>query len=300
MPKRVARFRSDESRRRFYELYDCNVAQLWPVPAEELDVATSYGMTRVRRCGAGPGCPVVLVHGNSGTSVGWYLTVAALARRHQVLTPDTIGGLGRSVQTRPLAGTTDLAVWFREVLDGMGVGRVHLVGFSEGGFVAFHAALGNADRLASMVAIDAGGTVERIRLRFWGSLAWTILKVAVRVPNALRDFGQRLTPGVELDERLWEMMTTGAKGFRQALPTPRRVSDDHLRRLTTPTLLYMAGNSEIYDARKAAIRAWALMPDVEVVIVEGANHGLPLTHPEKTWGDILDFTDRHEPLAPAV
>jgi predicted alpha/beta-hydrolase family hydrolase len=111
--------------------------------------------------------------------------------------------------------------------------------------------------------------------------------VAVRVPNALRDFGQRLAPGVEIPELQWELMTTGAKGFRPGLPMPRKVSDGHLRRMTIPTLLYMAAESEVYDAHKAAGRARAMMPDVEIVIVEDAQHGLP-------WKDVLDFADRRE------
>ena len=274
--------------------------ELWPVPSEELDVDTSFGTTRVRRSGQGSGCPLVLVHGNSGTSVGWAPLVVPLTDERTVLTVDVIGALGRTVQTRPVAGTEDLAAWFRELLNGLGVERVHLIGFSEGGFVAFHAALGNADRLTSLVAIDAAGTVENARLRFFASMFWTAAKVAVRVPNAMREFGQRLIPGVELPDLQWELMTTGAKGFRHVLPMPRKLSDEQLSRLATPTLLYMAANSEVYDARKAATRARALMPDVEIVIVKGAQHGLPLTHPDRTWADIREFIDRHEPRAEAA
>lgn len=290
-----AGFTSREARERFNELYDRAVDELWPVPSEELDVATSFGTTRVRRSGIGAGAPLVLLHGNSGTSVGWHTVVGPLAEAHDVLAVDVIGTIGRSVQTRPLERTSDLALWFRELLDGLVVDRAHLIGFSEGGFVAFHAAMGNADRLASVVAIDAAGTVERIRPRFIASLVWTILKILLRIPNAMRDFGQRMIPGAELPELQWELMTAGARQFRSGLPMPRKVSDDHLRDLTIPTLLYMAGDSEVYDPRKAAKRARALMSDVEIVVVSGARHGLPLTHPERTWRDILDFVDRHQP-----
>jgi pimeloyl-ACP methyl ester carboxylesterase len=227
--------------------------------------------------------------------VGWAISVAPLAEDHQVLAVDVIGTLGRSVQTRPIDGTEDLAVWFRDLLDGLEVERAHIIGYSEGGFVALHAALGNADRLATVVAIDAAGTVERIKPRFLASMAWAGIKAAVGVPDALREFGQRMTPGVTFPDLWWDLVTTGAKGFRHALPMPKKVSDKHLRRLTTPALLYMAGNSEVYDARKAAERARALMPDVEIVIVEGARHGVPFTHPDRTWADIVDFIDRHEP-----
>lgn len=297
MAHKIARFRSDEARQRFLVLYDRAVDELWPVPSEELDVDTSFGTTRVRRSGTGNGCPLVLLPGHAGTSVGWAISVAPLAKDHQVLAVDVIGTLGRSVQTRPIDGVGDLAVWLRELLDGLAVERTHLIGFSEGGFVAFHAALDNADRLATLVAIDAAGTVERVKPRFLASMAWAGLKAVVGVPDALREFGQRMTPGATLPDLWWDLVTTGAKGFRHALPMPKKVPDEHLRRLTTPALLYMAGDSEVYNARKAAERARAFMPDVEIVIVEGAQHGVPFTHPDRTWADVMEFVDRHEPRA---
>ncbi len=149
MASKVARFRSDAARQRFLELYDRAVEELWPVPAEELDVPTSFGTTRVRRSGTGRGAPLVLLHGNSGTSVGWCTIVGPLAKEREVLAVDVIGTIGRSVQTRPLDQPSDLADWFREVLDGLDVQRAHVIGFSEGGFVAFQAARGNEGRLAS-------------------------------------------------------------------------------------------------------------------------------------------------------
>ena len=299
MKSKVGGFRSESVRERFLELYDQAIEQLWPIPSVELDVATSYGTTRVRRCGQGPGSPVVLVHGHSGTSIGWYKIVAAIAEARETYVLDVIGALGRSVQTRPIADTSDLAAWLREVLDGLGVERAHLVGFSEGGFVAFHAALDNPDRIASLIAIDAAGTIENVKPRFLASMVWAGLQAAAGVPNALRRFGERLTPGVEFSDLWWDMVAVGARGFRHALPMPKRAADEQLRRLTSPTLLYMAADSEVYDAQKAEARATKTMPNVEITVVEGAGHGLPLTHAEQTWTDVLDFIDRHDPIAPA-
>lgn len=297
MATKLGRFRSDEVQAQFLELYDRAMHEVWPVPFEDIDVATRFGATRVHRCGAGDGTPLVLVHGHAGTSVGWGPLVGRLAAHRQLLVVDVIGALGRSVQTRPVEDPTDLATWFRDLMDGLGVERAHVVGFSEGGFVAFHLALGAADRVASLVAIDAAGTLERVKVGFLASMAWAGMKTAVGVPGALRAFGERMTPGVDLPEVWWDMVTVGAKGFRHALPMPRRLSDEQLRGLSVPTLLYMAADSEVYDAGKAAERAGRLLPDVEVVVVDGAQHGLPFTHAGRVWPDVLDFCDRHEPAA---
>ena len=84
------------------------------------------------------------------------------------------------------------------------------------------------------------------------------------------------------------------KTFRQALPFPRRLEDEDLQRITTPTLLYMAADSEVYDPEQVAERAGRLMPDVEVVIVPEAQHGLPFQYPELTTKTVLEFITRVE------
>ena len=68
--------------------------------------------------------------------------VSALAEQPPVFTPDTIGTPGRSVQKAMIRSAADLAVWLDDVLDQLGLNDVHLVGYSEGGWIAgVHAAL---------------------------------------------------------------------------------------------------------------------------------------------------------------
>ncbi|MEX2486070.1 MAG: TetR family transcriptional regulator C-terminal domain-containing protein [Nitriliruptoraceae bacterium] len=71
---------------------------------------------------------------------------------------------------------------------------------------------------------------------------------------------------MDLPELQWALMTDGARQFRPGLPMPKMVPDDHLRALTVPTLLSMAGRSEVYDAQKAATRAEAV---VDVTVAGG-------------------------------
>ena len=291
---RLAGFRSDEAQQRFLHLYDRVLEEVWDVPTTEIDVPTSFGTTRVHRCGHGSVDPVVLVHGHAGTSVGWGPIVGRLAADHALLVVDVIGALGRSVQTKEISGPSDLGPWFREVLDGLGIQHVHVVGFSEGGFVGFHATLGNLDRVASLAMIDSGGTIENVRPGFLASMVWAGMKAVVGVPGALRKFGERMAPGVEFPEIWWEMVEVGARGFRHGLPVPKKADDETLRRMTVPTLLLMAGASEVYDTEATATRARALMPDVEIRIVPGARHGLPFTHADETWPAVSDFVDRHD------
>lgn len=44
---RIGRFKDDEARAAYLRAYDA-VADLWPMPATDVDVPTSFGTTRVR------------------------------------------------------------------------------------------------------------------------------------------------------------------------------------------------------------------------------------------------------------
>jgi pimeloyl-ACP methyl ester carboxylesterase len=293
MRERIGRFRDGAARRAFVGRYERAVRTHWPVQCEELDVETRFGVTHVRRSGRGLGPVLVLLHPHMGTSVAWYRLAGLFDGGRRVVAVDTIGALGLSVQTAPITGPGDYGLWVRDVLDGLGLAeRAHLVGYSEGGYVAMCAALGGSDRLGSVVAIEPGGAIARVRTRFLAAMVWAGLRAQFD-RDTLRAFGERLSPGIDLADDVWDMAITGACGFRPGLPPPKRFTDAQLRSIRTPTLLYMAADTELYDPIAAARRAGALLPDVETVVVDGAQHGLPYQFPELTTAAVIAFVDRH-------
>lgn len=288
---KVGRFKSDEAQAEFTRMYDEMLAN-WPVPARELDVETRFGTTHVRRSGDPEGTPIVLLHPHTATSLAWWRLVEPLAATHDVLTPDTIGALGRSVQTKPLKDATDYAAWLGDVIAQLGLDPPHLVGYSEGGYVAMSAALGSLP-IASLVAIEPGGAVEKVSRRFLGAMIAAGIK-SVFSDKALEQFAERISPGVDFAPGEMETVLHGARNFKPALPFPKRFTDDELRQITVPTLLYMGAKTELYDPVKVAERAQRLMPEVETLIVPDAQHGLPFQYPDLTTKTILDFIARVE------
>lgn len=288
---KVGRFKSDEAQAEFTRMYDEMLAN-WPVPARELDVETRFGTTHVRRSGDPEGTPIVLLHPHTATSLAWWRLVEPLAATHDVLTPDTIGALGRSVQTKPLKDATDYAAWLGDVIAQLGLDPPHLVGYSEGGYVAMSAALGSVP-IASLVAIEPGGAVEKVSRRFLGAMIAAGIK-SVFSDKALERFAERISPGVDFAPGEMETVLHGARNYKPALPFPKRFTDDELRQITVPTLLYMGAKTELYDPVKVAERAQRLMPEVETLIVPDAQHGLPFQYPDLTTTTILDFIARVE------
>ena len=242
-----------------------------------------------------------MVHPTSGASLGLYPLIEHLAQRYTVFTPDTVGTIGRSVQTAPIRSAADLSLWLDDVLDQLGVAPVHLVGYSEGGWIAgvHAAATRRRDRLASLTLIEPGGAIERIPpltlANLIGRAASTLL--ARDKPKAIRRFSRWMNGDVELSDDEVELVLLAFRTFRQKLPTPGRLSDDELRSVTTPTLLLLGAETRIYDVERVAARARAHLADVAVEIIPGAGHGLPFQFPDAVTSRILDFVAHHEPQA---
>jgi pimeloyl-ACP methyl ester carboxylesterase len=303
MGDRMGGFRSDEDGGRYYEFYD-NLAASWPVPHVELDVPTRFGTTHVRRSGPETGTPFVLIHPTTGSSLGWHSLVAPLAEHHPVFTPDTIGTAGRSVQTAPVRSGADLVVWLDETLDALGLEHVHLVGYSEGGWIAgLHAATTTRrDRLATLTLIEPGGAIERIPRRTMFALIRRGMRVlrATDKRQAVRDLNRWMNGDVELREEEIDLILLVFRTFRQRLPRPGRLADEELRRITTRTLLLLGADTRIYDPAKVAARARRLLPDVTVDVTPGAGHGLAFQFPERTLGRIIGFADGDRAPRPAT
>jgi len=288
---KVGRFKSEEARTEFLRRYD-EMLRHWPVAAQELEVDTDYGTTHVRRSGKPGSSPIVLVHPNLGTSLAWWRLVEPLAQAHQVFTVDTIGALGRSVQTKPIVEASDYARWLGAVIEELDLDGTHLVGYSEGGYVAMSASLGGVP-VRSLVAIEPGGAVAKVSKRFLAAMVVAGVKAQFSA-GALQQFAERISPGVEFAPGEMETVLYGGKNFKPALPFPKRFTDEELRRIDLPTLIYMAADTELFDPEAAADRANRLIPDVETTIVPDAQHGLPFQYPELTTKTILDFVRRVE------
>lgn len=99
--------------------------------------------------GAGP--PLVLLHAGLGDSRMWDPQVAAFAPAHRVIRYDA-RGFGRS---DPARGAYSAPADLVGLLDGLELGRAHLLGLSMGGAVALDAALAFPERVASLVLASA-------------------------------------------------------------------------------------------------------------------------------------------------
>ncbi len=170
----------------------------------------SRGKTRVLEVGDGP--PLVLVHGAFDNAALWAPILAALAKSHRVLAVDLPGhGLADPFDYEAVDLATVSATFLGDVLDGLELDQVDLVGCSLGGFVTTVFALGAPERVRRLVLVGAPLGVTRdvpTPLR--------VLGLAVKLPVAGRALG-RLALGRPTREKMRTLMGQIAVAHPEAL-----------------------------------------------------------------------------------
>ncbi|WP_369375140.1 alpha/beta fold hydrolase [Promicromonospora sp. Populi] len=286
---RVGRFKNGAARETYLRAYEA-MEPLWPLPSMTVDVPTAFGPTHVRQSGSGDGLPLVLLHGFGGTGLNWHDVVLGLARDRAVYALDTIGTAGRSVQTAPLAGDADYGVWFAEVLDGLGLDRVHVLGESQGAWHATLAAVHAADRVASVSLIEPNGVFTKVPLRV---LAKMLRFGANQTDAGWRRMTDWLTPGVTLTDLEWACLKA-AQGYRPSGGWARPFKDAELESLAPPVLVIFGAESVIAEPVAARRRLAEHLPSAEVEIFTGVGHGLRGQIPEQIIERIVAFLALHD------
>jgi pimeloyl-ACP methyl ester carboxylesterase len=269
------------------------MATLPPV-SESFDVPTSFGTVRAYRFdGPSGGTPVLLLPGRNASTPMYAVNLPPLLERRTVYSVDLLGEAGLSVQDQPITGPDDQAQWLDEMLAGLGLNRVHLLGVSIGGWTATNAAVRRPGRVASLTLLDPVMTFAPIPVK---AILASIAMFLPGVPDAvLRRVLNWIAGGAEIDDSLPEaaLISAGSTDFVLRSPMPKLFSDDELRLLDIPVLALIAGRSVMLDAARAVERGRNLLPRGHVELWTDASHAINGEYPAEIaerggrfWNDV--------------
>jgi pimeloyl-ACP methyl ester carboxylesterase len=128
-------YKSREGEAEIQALYDEALDSLG-LRYESLTIGTRAGNTHVLAAGPEDAPPVLFLPGGNflnPTCLRWF---SPLAAGHRLYAPDLVGQPGRSSQTRRSPKGDGHAFWVEDVLDGLGLRRVPLLGLSYGAGLA--------------------------------------------------------------------------------------------------------------------------------------------------------------------
>jgi pimeloyl-ACP methyl ester carboxylesterase len=128
--------------------------------AAPIDTHPQRSSVRVRDCTisylrAGRGAPLVFLHGEDGVW-GWEPWMSRLSEQHDVIVPDH-PAFGFSEWPDWLDDVHDLAYFYLDVFETLGLERIDLIGHSLGGWIACELAVRDRSRLRTLTLVGSGG-----------------------------------------------------------------------------------------------------------------------------------------------
>lgn len=243
----------------------------------------------VWRTAHGEGAPVVLVHGTMDRSTSFGRVVRALDDLHVVRYDRR--GYGRSLDLGPASGFDQQIDDLVDVLGGV---PAVVVGHSYGGTVALGAAVREPDLVRGLVVYEC----PLPWMPWWPrrSAGASAVADAADPADAAENFMRRM-----LGDDRWMRLPPSTRAARRAEGPTLVAEMGHLRPPNGPAFELadvkcpvVAANGTAgaaHHARSVAAIAEEVADGTHVV-VEGAGHGVHLTHPEVLAGLVRDLVER--------
>jgi pyruvate dehydrogenase E2 component (dihydrolipoyllysine-residue acetyltransferase) len=218
--------------------------------------------------------PAVLIHGFGGDSDNWLFNIDELANSRPVYAVD-LPGHGKSGKTLATGDLAELARSVGDLIDETGVEKVHLVGHSLGGAVAFQILRDHPERVASVVGVAPAGFGDKVNADFVEGFIAAQKRKDVKAALQLLLSDPDLVSSQMIEGVLRFKRLEGAREALRAiadknLPSGRQTASfrDLVAKAQVPVLIIWGGKDAILDPRGAD----GLPASVEVVRLENAGH----------------------------
>lgn len=267
---------------------------------------------RLHCVASGTGRPVVLVHGDGGSTYDWTLSVFdRIARGYRVVAFDR-PGFGYSARPRDGASPLVQARLIRGAVREMGLDRPALIGHSRGGQVVLAYALEYPDEVAGVVDLAGGVFFDEP----WGPLRNRLLLAPVLGPllanTVFVPFGRSLVeaaldwvfapegpiPPGYLDAYAAMLLRPGslrahADDQVNAAPVVKRLIPRY-GELRVP-LVILNGTEDRSTPVEHARRLMETVAGSEIIELQGAGHEIMFLHPDRVVDAIASVFERGAP-----
>jgi pimeloyl-ACP methyl ester carboxylesterase len=241
----------------------------------------------------GEGEPLLLLHGGFGSIDdlwgSWNSLVLFFARHYRVI---QIEHRGHGRTDNPAGGLTyaQIADDVAAFITAQNLAPVHVAGMSDGGIVALHLGMTRPELLRTITGVGVNyrndDRVDAVNETFIHLDPDAIERDS---PDWAADLARRHDRGKQ--PGAWKTL------FRELaanLAVNPAYTEDDLRAIPTPTFL-LAGEDDAYGNPEQMLAMKRAIPDVEIMIVNNAEHVVQATHPHIVGPAILDFLGRERP-----
>ena len=254
----------------------------WPAPSHAADAPAAAGRTLAIRGirlyveTEGHGPPLLLLHGGAGNGMQFEKQRAEFARSHLIIIPDC-RAQGRSTDRPGPLTYHDMAEDMVALLDRLGVGRVDVMGWSDGGNIGLDLAIHHPGRVAHLVTFGANFAPDGLQA---SDRAWNRTATADSFGTGMRDGWTALNPQPEH----YEAAMNKILDMWRTLPRFTAAELGHIRART----LICVGEHDVVRAEHTA-ELVRRIPGAETWTVPGASHSAMIERPDLVNPRVLAF-----------
>jgi pimeloyl-ACP methyl ester carboxylesterase len=251
---------------------------------------------------AGAGDPIVWLQGTGESTQGFIAQTSVLSRTHRCVAIDH-RDVGRSSYVDEPYSPKELAADAAAVMDALGVGPAHIVGYSLGGATAQELALARPDLVRSVVLLSTWARSDgwfEAQMRNWQSIRRAHWDDEAAFLGALGPW-------------LWSPATYGTPGLVEGLTglmlaeEPAQRPDGWIRQcdadiahdagsrlgsVSAPALV-IVGEDDVCTPPRYARELCDLLQNAELRTIPGAAHGALAERPAEVTAAIDGFLARH-------
>ena len=229
---------------------------------------------RVRVMRGGKGAPLLFLHGAAGAG-RWLPFMEALSERFEVIVPEH-PGFGQSDTPEWLDTISDLAYFYDDFIERLGLGPVHLVGTSLGGWVAAEMGVRSCANLRSLTLVaPAGIHVPGVKRADMFLMSPEELTAALFHDQAMAANMPQPANEEELLVLLKNRLMTAKLGWSPRFHNPDLKK--WLHRVTVPTMILWGDDDKLLPAAYGIVYR-DLIPGSTLEVFAGCGH---LPHVEK-------------------
>ncbi|MDJ0798555.1 MAG: alpha/beta hydrolase [Calothrix sp. MO_167.B12] len=257
----------------------------------------SQGLLFWREIGVGE--PIIFLHGAWNDSSQWVSVMELLGQKFQCLAPDLLG-FGESEDANVHYSINLQVECLGELLQALNLGKVNLVGYSLGAWVAASYALKHPEQVSSLVLLAPEGVATKgyqTRSQKMQALVkrppW-IFKLLRLLRSLTKIFGLKVNVAQDWQQRqLLHRHPTGSQLlFLRPLPEiEAELLQDKLEEIKAPTLILQGGQDEPTALNMSQAYAH-LIPKADYKIIPHGDNELLESCTAVIAGDIQDFVQQ--------
>lgn len=239
------------------------------VPYEKLTVQTRFGDTFILAAGDPAKPPIVLLHGSSMNSAMWVGDINKLSAYFRVYAPDMPGEPGQSDENQLPFETDEYADWVLDVLSALSTDRTALAGASLGAWLAAKFSIRHPDRVSKLILLCPAGIGSQNHE--FKDIAFSLLqKGEAGIDELFRKInGDNPIPEIVLN---YQKLIAVFFNLRQEIVPA--FSDEELRRLTMPSIVFVGDKDIMLKSEETAERFSRLVPHGRIVRLPDSGHAL--------------------------